>query len=330
MRSSCLLLVAFHLVDQQIHFFLIEPFINVGAVKPGHHHVHLHSHDELLLGKDTLSDKNFTHNTIFVEFLQFKRFAKLLLGNDPVLDKKFTDFFVWICAHAHTSLLRESIFLTDECQAQNILTAGRPGYTIYTDMKKLVFSLCAALALAVVLLSPASSQKKKFTYVGITECKKCHGTSAIGNQIRAWEGTLHSKAYRNLRTERGIKVAEKAKVASPSEDQQCIRCHSPSGAENPSLASEGVGCEACHGPASEYVDLSNHGALGDKEKDYARATSHGMYKVLGYGGIKLRERMCRRCHTLDRPCIPDDIEERKRQDLSLSVIADHVFKHSLK
>jgi hypothetical protein len=197
-------------------------------------------------------------------------------------------------------------------------------------MKKLTISLCVVCALLAFLFSPASSQKKKSVYVGSAECKKCHGTDALGNQTRVWEGTLHSKAYRNLRTEKGNIIAEKAHVASPSEDQQCLRCHSPAGAENPKLASEGVGCEACHGPASEYIDLSNHGALGDKEKDYARATSYGMYKVLGYEGIKLRERMCKRCHTLERPCVPDDIEERKRQDISLSVIADFVYRHPLK
>jgi hypothetical protein len=197
-------------------------------------------------------------------------------------------------------------------------------------VQKLILSTCAILALLALILSPASSQKKKYTYVGTAECKSCHGTDALGNQSKIWEATPHAKAYRNLRTEKGAKIAEKVKVASPSEDQQCLRCHSPAGAENAKLASEGVGCEACHGPASEYLDLSNHGALNDKEKDYARATSFGMYKTIGYEGIKLRERMCRRCHTLDRPCVPEDIDERKRQDLALSVIADFVFRHPLR
>ena len=93
---------------------------------------------------------------------------------------------------------------------------------------------------------------------------------------------------------------------------------------------EAVGCEACHGPASGYGDITNHAAYGDKQKDYLKAASFGMYKVLGLEGIKLREKMCRRCHILDRPCAPQDPEERKKSELALSVIADFVFKHPLK
>ncbi|MGL4369536.1 MAG: hypothetical protein ACRCUT_07680, partial [Spirochaetota bacterium] len=99
---------------------------------------------------------------------------------------------------------------------------------------------------------------------------------------------------------------------------------------NQVTASEAVGCEACHGPASGYGDISNHAAYGDKEKDYSRAVSYGMYKILNIEGIKLREKMCRRCHVTQRPCAPEDPDEKKRQELALSVIADFVFKHPLK
>ena len=199
-------------------------------------------------------------------------------------------------------------------------------------MTKMHFLQAAAITAAIIAITvfPALSQKAKYTYVGVQECRKCHSSDAIGNQYRVWESSPHAKAWRNLRTEKAKKIGEKVGVANPSEDPACLKCHTTGGGKIAATASEAVGCEACHGPASGYGDISNHAAYGDKEKDYARAASFGMYKILNIEGIKLREKMCRRCHVTDRPCAPEDIEERKKQELALSVIADFVFKHPLR
>ncbi|HNX60039.1 MAG TPA: cytochrome c family protein [Spirochaetota bacterium] len=194
--------------------------------------------------------------------------------------------------------------------------------------------LTAAAALLVILLAvilkPASSEKQKYEYVGMSECAKCHGTGALGNQVAIWQGTPHARAARVLRTERASIIAKKLNIENPSEAPECLKCHTTGGGKVVKLAAEGVGCEACHGPASAYGDITNHAPYGDREKDYARAVSFGMYKTLGIDGIKLRERMCKRCHTLNRPCAPEDAEERKRQELALSVIADFIYRHPVR
>ena len=199
-------------------------------------------------------------------------------------------------------------------------------------MNKLHLFLCAGITIAAICAAAtaAMSDKMKYSFVGSQECRKCHSSDSIGNQYRVWENSPHSKAYRNLRTEQGKKIGESAGIKNPPEDQACLKCHTTGGGKDPKTAAEGVGCEACHGPASGYGEISNHAAYGDKEKDYARATTYGMYKILDIEGIKLREKMCRRCHTVERPCAPSDPDEKKRSELALSVIADFIFKHPLK
>lgn len=195
-----------------------------------------------------------------------------------------------------------------------------------TIIISVVLSIFAILYAAI----PLFSERAKYTYIGIQACKVCHAADAIGNQYKIWESSPHAKAYRNLRTEKAKNIGETVGVKEPYKDPSCLKCHTTGGGMDPKCAEEAVGCEACHGPASGYGDITNHAAYGDKQKDYIKAGSFGMYKILGIEGIKLREKMCKRCHTVDRPCAPTDPEERRRSELALSVIADFIFKHSLK
>jgi len=68
---------------------------------------------------------------------------------------------------------------------------------------------------------------------------------------------------------------------------------------------EGVGCEACHGPGSEYHTASNHVDYSSRENGYRRALKTGMYPVLGIDSLKTREKMCLSCHKNSRPCFPE-------------------------
>lgn len=198
-------------------------------------------------------------------------------------------------------------------------------------MRHTPFILVAIILVAFALiLKPASSEKKKYEYIGMSECAKCHGTGALGNQVAVWQGTPHARAARSLRTEKASIIAKKHNIDNPSESAECLKCHTTGGGKVAKLSAEGVGCEACHGPASGYGEITNHAPYGDRASDYARAQTFGMYKTLGIEGIKLRERMCKRCHTLNRPCAPEDADERKRQELALSVIADFIYRHPVR
>lgn len=87
------------------------------------------------------------------------------------------------------------------------------------------------------------------TYVGSASCQSCHPQAH-----EVWGKSGHAHAFETL-------------VKSGSEaDPHCIKCHTvgfgrPSGYRRP-LGGESltdVGCESCHGPASEHVALHLHG-----------------------------------------------------------------------
>jgi hypothetical protein len=97
---------------------------------------------------------------------------------------------------------------------------------------------------------------KKPVYVGSERCMKCH-EHAYG----IWKKSEHAHAYQTL--------VEKAKHPSNRQfDGECVVCHTvgfmyESGFRNhidtPKL--KDVGCESCHGPASEHVKNPNNAQL---------------------------------------------------------------------
>jgi hypothetical protein len=202
-----------------------------------------------------------------------------------------------------------------------------------TDSMNVKTALAAIFPVIFTAIMIAGSEhyghaKKPFpTFIGIATCKKCHEAEGIGNQHRIWASSPHAKAYQTLSTDRAAAIALKASVERPSENQRCLKCHTTGGGRIPATRTEGVGCEACHGPGSLYNDFENHASFISRENAYRKAQTLGMYPVLGLNGIKSREYMCRSCHRDDRPCVPDNPAERKRKQLPLSLIADFVFRH---
>ena len=79
----------------------------------------------------------------------------------------------------------------------------------------------------------------------------------MGHQYSLWRMSAHSKGWAVLGTARSYETAEKRKLAEePIRSGECLKCHS-TGYGAPQAASwsveEGVGCEACHGPGSDYM-----------------------------------------------------------------------------
>lgn len=190
-----------------------------------------------------------------------------------------------------------------------------------TQMKTLV--LCVGSIVFFGLLTQnAFSRRRAADYVGVDVCKKCHGMDSIGNQYKIWTASNHANAFLRLKSGKGKEIAQKAGVEIPHTDLRCLKCHTSGGGKSEVVKSEGVGCEACHGPGGDYFEFSNHASFIDRESAYKKAISLGMYPILGVEGIKARERLCKNCHRTERPCAPADIEEKKRRELSLSIIAD--------
>lgn len=200
-------------------------------------------------------------------------------------------------------------------------------------VKGIIFA--GAVCLCVLLSFIAGDEvagRIRAQFVGVDVCKNCHGSESIGNQYRVWRSSPHSNAFLVLRTGKSREIAKNAGVAEPYNDRKCLKCHTTGGGRTEATKDEGVGCEACHGPGSEYFEFSNHASYLDRESAYRKAVSRGMYPILGVKGIKARERVCRHCHLDERPCAPSDPEEKKRRRLSLSLIADlpPMLKHTLR
>ena len=83
-----------------------------------------------------------------------------------------------------------------------------------------------------------------FKYVGATKCKMCHNKATTGTQYKVWSEGPHANAMKSLSEEE-------------AKDPKCIKCHSTAGSVDAELVEsitieEGVSCESCHGPGSEY------------------------------------------------------------------------------
>ncbi len=85
-------------------------------------------------------------------------------------------------------------------------------------------------------------------YVGITACKMCHTGEAKGKIYETWLATPHAKAFENLGAEN-------------QKNEACLGCHTTGhgkamAAGKTAADFQGVQCEACHGPGSDYKSLT--------------------------------------------------------------------------
>ena len=131
-------------------------------------------------------------------------------------------------------------------------------------------------------------------YIGADKCAKmCHKSKAKGDQYGIWKGTRHSEAYAVLATPAALETAKKAGITGdPQKSPKCVKCHvagfglSAARFDSTYSLTEGVGCEACHGPGSDYSKLK---IMKDKQL------------ALKAGLIEPTERVCVKCHNTESP-----------------------------
>jgi len=122
--------------------------------------------------------------------------------------------------------------------------------------------LLCALAALLVLAVPARPQAvKQPVYVGARACAECHEGHAAGNQYSLWLQTAHSKAWASLATPEAKVMARLSGITDePEQAPVCLGCHATAAESekwerDPGFRLEdGVQCEKCHGPGSEYMD----------------------------------------------------------------------------
>jgi hypothetical protein len=133
------------------------------------------------------------------------------------------------------------------------------------------------------------------SYVGVSTCGMCHKSEKQGSQLSIWEGSKHSQAYLALKTEKADKIAEEKGFKTKAvETPECLKCHASGYNVDASLIGEkfkvedGVQCETCHGPGSDYKSMK---VMKDKQE----AIKNGL-KI--YDNI---EEFCITCHNAESP-----------------------------
>src|SRR4030066_686056 len=147
-------------------------------------------------------------------------------------------------------------------------------------MKKTLILIAIMVAAAAVISS------QTFTYVGAAKCAICHKTEKQGQQYPIWQGTKHSQSPAALSTPEAANVAQAAGVQNPPESPQCLKCHAPLFEKAAELKAEGVTCEVCHGPGSEYKKLNIM-------KDKALSKQNGL---IIYETPEAVKKQCLTCH----------------------------------
>lgn len=136
-------------------------------------------------------------------------------------------------------------------------------------------------------------------YVGVKGCTPCHKADNKGKQQPIWQASKHAKAFEELKTPEAQKVAEKAGVkGAASEAEQCLKCHTAAAGVAAAnlkptfLKEDGVQCESCHGPGSDYKTMSIM-------KDKAKAVAAGLAPISVHDGSA--EKLCKTCHNPQSP-----------------------------
>ena len=174
-------------------------------------------------------------------------------------------------------------------------------------------SIRVAISAMAVLTSPlAAAVDDGPTWVGSGSCaaKACHGgrrepLGLKGSEYSFWAAyDPHNRAFsalhddRSLRIERNLKGLADPESARPYENALCLKCHAQQGFEpgrprsNEFTLADGVGCEACHGPASSY--LAPHSEAG-----WSGLSDRGKAEGFGLRATKdllERGRICAECH----------------------------------
>jgi hypothetical protein len=182
-----------------------------------------------------------------------------------------------------------------------------------------VFSLGAALGLFAATLSASvhatathaasasspphtvQNQAEAGNYVGPGSCSAtaCHGAirPAAGARILQTEYSTwisqdrHARATEVLSNMVSQRMAKILAIGDPAKAPKCLACHAldvPASAQGRNFASDGVSCEACHGPATGWL-----GYHVTKDATHAESVKRGMYDTKD---VVKRTETCLTCH----------------------------------
>jgi YVTN family beta-propeller protein len=113
-------------------------------------------------------------------------------------------------------------------------------------------------------------------FIGSQACGQCHDGPEMGHQFSKWRLSAHANAYAALSRPESKEIVRLSGITEePHKAKMCLGCHATAAEEEDWQRAEGfhledgLQCEACHGPGSEY-------APEDVMKDRMKAMMHGL------------------------------------------------------
>ena len=156
----------------------------------------------------------------------------------------------------------------------------------------------------------AAAADDKLGYNGSSNCQRCHREPVDEDResgrtyyVRMDESSTwllhdrHSKAFKLLTCSRGQAMSAKLGY-DVTKDQRCLSCHADwqTKREIPPdalMLSEGVACEACHGPSSKYY--ADH-SIAQKWHPISLNDRSSRYGLVNVRDPQVRAEVCLSCH----------------------------------
>jgi YVTN family beta-propeller protein len=122
--------------------------------------------------------------------------------------------------------------------------------------------LPSLLALLTATALATLGATKEPVYIGSQACATCHDGPEMGYQFSKWRLSGHARAYSSLALPESPEITRlSGLLEEPHQSRMCLGCHATAAdseiwERDPGFHLEdGLQCEACHGPGSEYAPL---------------------------------------------------------------------------
>lgn len=191
--------------------------------------------------------------------------------------------------------------------ALNAMPQYLPGPHRHQSSMTLRFMLALNL-LTCVLLTPVAAANPELPHYaatqhqGVATCASsfCHGSTqprgnnnVLQNEYTTWSREdAHSRAYQTLQTQESQRIARKLGLKDAATAKVCLDCHTdnvPTSLQGEKFQiSDGVGCEACHGGAENWI--ASH---VDGNADHQANIDQGLYPT---DDPAARAKLCMSCH----------------------------------
>jgi len=154
--------------------------------------------------------------------------------------------------------------------------------------------------------APALPFTAPAVHLGVSSCagSSCHGalepwpnSTVAQNEFIIWqEKDPHAKAYKTLMSAESKRIAQNLGLNNAYEADMCLDCHADNVPEDRRAKgfqiSDGVGCEACHGGAVDWLGVHVSG-----QADHAKNVAAGLFPT---EQPLARAKLCLSCHLGDK------------------------------